>query len=238
EARMTPKKAMDKGKAPMRDDDEQWTTGMVTRSQGLGITIREIQEDMRRGVRETEQRTVPTVEPQAEQRAGEMQGIETAQTEGNDRGHQQAGTSGTTAPFGMEGVSQTQLAEAVQLMIGALRNIIETRSQPRASMGPDPSTVPEARAEVPVQRPGREDADVEVVDMRPHMEERRRRIQDERADMKAFQDMHLPAYQGEMDYKAVDKWLSKMEKIFKYLQCTDEQKVRYATFMLEGDAEK
>ncbi|KAL6001938.1 hypothetical protein ACLOJK_040502 [Asimina triloba] len=118
---------------------------------------------MRRGVRETEQRTVPIVEPQAEQRAGEMQGIETAQTEGNDKGHQQAGTSGTTAPFGMEGVSQTQLAEAVQLMMGALRQIIETRSQPRVSTGPDPSIVPEARAEVPVQRPGREDADVEIV---------------------------------------------------------------------------
>ncbi|KAL5984116.1 hypothetical protein ACLOJK_018218 [Asimina triloba] len=115
---------------------------------------------MRRGVRETEQRTVPIMEPQAE---GEMQGIETTQTEGNDKGHQQAGTSGTTAPFGMEGVSQTQLAEAVQLMMGALRQIIETRSQPRASTGPDPSIVPGARAEVPVQRPGREDADVEIV---------------------------------------------------------------------------
>ncbi|KAL5996764.1 hypothetical protein ACLOJK_007684 [Asimina triloba] len=238
EAWTTPKKAIDKGKAPMRDDDEQRTTGMITRSRGLGITIREIQEDMRSGVRETEQRTVPTVEPQAEQRAGEMQGIKTAQTEGNDRGHQQAGTSGTTAPFGMEEVSQTQLAEAVQLMMGALHQIIETRSQPRALTGPDPSTVLGARAEVPVQRPGREDADVEVVDIRPHMEERRRRIQDERADMKAFQDMHPPAYQGEMDYKAVDKWLSKMEKIFKYLQCTDKQKVWYVTFMLEGDAEK
>ncbi|KAL6004318.1 hypothetical protein ACLOJK_004867, partial [Asimina triloba] len=124
---MAPKKAMDKGKAPMRDDDEQWTTGM---------------EDMRRGIRETEQRTVPTVEPQAEQRAGEMQGIETAQTEGNDRGHRQAGTS-------------------VQLMMGMLRQIIETMSQPRASTGPDPSTVPGARAEVSVQRPGREDVDVE-----------------------------------------------------------------------------
>ncbi|KAL6001842.1 hypothetical protein ACLOJK_040406 [Asimina triloba] len=85
---MAPQKAIDKGKAPIRDDDEQWTTGMVTRSQALGITIREIQEDMRCEVRETEKRTVPTVEPQAEQRAGEMQGIETAQTEGNDRGHQ------------------------------------------------------------------------------------------------------------------------------------------------------
>ncbi|KAL5980024.1 hypothetical protein ACLOJK_039136 [Asimina triloba] len=167
----------------MRDDDEQWTIGMVTRSQELRITIREIQEDMRRGVGETEQRTVPTVEPQAEQRAGEMQGIETTQTEGNDRGHQQAWTSGTTTPFGMEG-----------LMMGALRQIIETRSQPRASTGLNPSTVPGVRAEVPVQRPGREDVDVEVVDMKPHMEERRRRIRDERADMKAFQDIYPPAY--------------------------------------------
>ncbi|KAL5996786.1 hypothetical protein ACLOJK_007706, partial [Asimina triloba] len=125
---MAPKKAIDKGKAPMRDDDEQWTTKLVTGSQGLRITIREIQEDMRRGVRETKQRTLPTVEPQAEQRVGEMQGIETAQTEGNDKGHQQAENSSTTAPFGMEG-------------------IIETRSQPRALTGPDLSTMPGTRAE-------------------------------------------------------------------------------------------
>ncbi|KAL5984909.1 hypothetical protein ACLOJK_038745, partial [Asimina triloba] len=87
EARITSKKAIDKGKAPMKDDDEQWTTGMVARSQALGITIREIREDMRRGVREAEQRMVSTVKPQAKQRVGEMQGIETTQTEGNDRGH-------------------------------------------------------------------------------------------------------------------------------------------------------
>ncbi|KAL5999665.1 hypothetical protein ACLOJK_037950 [Asimina triloba] len=112
-ARIIPKKAIDKGKAPMRDDNEQWTTEMVARSQGL--------------------------------------------------------------------------------------------SQPRALTGHDPFTVSGARAEVPVQRPGREDADVEVVNMRPHMEERRRIIQNKRADMKAFQDMHPPAYQGKIDYKAVDK---------------------------------
>ena len=34
-----------------------------------------------------------------------------------------------------------------------------------------------------------------------------------------------------------EDWISRMEKIFEYLQCTDEQKVRYATFMLERDAE-
>ena len=55
--------------------------------------------------------------------------------------------------------------------------------------------------------------------------------------MKAFQDMRPPTFQGEMDYRVADRWVTRMEKIFDFLRCADEQRVRFATFMLEGEAE-
>ncbi|XP_020258511.1 uncharacterized protein LOC109834906 [Asparagus officinalis] len=41
--------------------------------------------------------------------------------------------------------------------------------------------------------------------------------------------------EGGSDPTAAQEWLKKMEKYFRALGCSEEQKVIYATFMLEGD---
>ncbi|KAL6001082.1 hypothetical protein ACLOJK_006809, partial [Asimina triloba] len=42
----------------------------------------------------------------------------------------------------------------------------------------------------------------------------------------------------ERDYEVIDKWIAHMEKILWYMQCSEELKVLYATYMLKGHAEK
>ncbi|KAL6004273.1 hypothetical protein ACLOJK_004820 [Asimina triloba] len=58
----------------------------------------------------------------------------------------------------------------------------------------------------------------------------------ERLDMRAFNEMRLPAFRVERDYQVVNNWIYQMEKIFKCMQCPEEQMVPYATYVLEGDA--
>ncbi|KAL5978372.1 hypothetical protein ACLOJK_029489 [Asimina triloba] len=65
-----------------------------------------------------------------------------------------------------------------------------------------------------------------------------KRPKEERLDMWTFHEIRPPVYQGERDYRVVDKWISKMKKIFEYLQCSEEKMVRYATSVLEGDVEE
>ena len=47
-----------------------------------------------------------------------------------------------------------------------------------------------------------------------------------------------PTFAGATDPMVVENWLLKMEKLLKVLHCTDSQKVEYATFALEGPAER
>ncbi|XP_011625196.1 uncharacterized protein LOC105421033 [Amborella trichopoda] len=46
-----------------------------------------------------------------------------------------------------------------------------------------------------------------------------------------------PTFLGLGEVEKAYRWRRQIEKIFEVLQCTEEQKVRLGTFMLEGDAE-
>ena len=52
--------------------------------------------------------------------------------------------------------------------------------------------------------------------------------------IKQFQQLKPPTFQGTPDPMAMESWLLGIEKLFKVLPCTDEQKVTFATFTFEG----
>ena len=43
------------------------------------------------------------------------------------------------------------------------------------------------------------------------------------------------SFRGVFDPDKADKWIKAMEKVFSVLDCTDHQKVAFATYMLEAD---
>ncbi|OMP11413.1 Retrotransposon gag protein [Corchorus capsularis] len=51
-----------------------------------------------------------------------------------------------------------------------------------------------------------------------------------------FKKINPPAFEGHFYPLEAESWIKKMDHLFGLLNCTDEQKVSYATFMLEGDA--
>uniref|UniRef100_A0A2N9I8T4 Reverse transcriptase n=1 Tax=Fagus sylvatica TaxID=28930 RepID=A0A2N9I8T4_FAGSY len=53
-----------------------------------------------------------------------------------------------------------------------------------------------------------------------------------------FRKQNPPTFAGATDPMVAENWLLKMEKLLKVLHCTDSQKVEYATFTLEGPAER
>ena len=54
--------------------------------------------------------------------------------------------------------------------------------------------------------------------------------------MEMFQKMNPPSFKGSIDPMDADSWIEKVEKIFEVLPCTENQKVSFAAFMLEGEA--
>ena len=48
---------------------------------------------------------------------------------------------------------------------------------------------------------------------------------------------NLPSFRGTYNLDQVDEWIKVIEKIFTVLTCTEEQKVVFATYMLEADTE-
>ena len=53
----------------------------------------------------------------------------------------------------------------------------------------------------------------------------------------AFLKQRPPSFSGTTNPLEAESWIFKIEKIFKFLGCTDSQKVNYATYMFEGPAE-
>lgn len=51
-----------------------------------------------------------------------------------------------------------------------------------------------------------------------------------------FFRLQPPAFVGGSDPLVAEVWIAQMEKIFKYVPCTEEEKVDFATFMLKDDA--
>ena len=52
-----------------------------------------------------------------------------------------------------------------------------------------------------------------------------------------FRKANPPSFRGAFDPDKADEWVKAMEKVFSVLDCTDRQKVTFATYMLEADAE-
>ena len=52
-----------------------------------------------------------------------------------------------------------------------------------------------------------------------------------------FQRENPPAFEGKYDPDGAMDWLREMERIFRVMDCTDEQKVRYGTHMLKKEAD-
>ena len=48
-----------------------------------------------------------------------------------------------------------------------------------------------------------------------------------------FHKQNPPTFDGELDPMAVENWLLKMEKLLSAFECTDAQKMVYATFALQ-----
>jgi hypothetical protein len=46
-----------------------------------------------------------------------------------------------------------------------------------------------------------------------------------------------PAFLGDLDPMAVERWLQHMERIFRVMRCTDPQKMDLATYKLHGESE-
>ncbi|GKV24936.1 hypothetical protein SLEP1_g34473 [Rubroshorea leprosula] len=55
--------------------------------------------------------------------------------------------------------------------------------------------------------------------------------------VKQFQNMNPTSFKGVPDPNVAESWVKKLEKMFKLLKCTDEQKVELAVFTLEGEAD-
>ena len=53
-----------------------------------------------------------------------------------------------------------------------------------------------------------------------------------------FHKKNPPTFDGEPDPMVAENWLLKMEKLLRALECTDAQKVVYATFSLQGSVER
>ncbi|XP_061371424.1 uncharacterized protein LOC133314012 [Gastrolobium bilobum] len=51
-----------------------------------------------------------------------------------------------------------------------------------------------------------------------------------------FRKHKPPSFQGGHDLIVAVQWLQAMDKIFRVVQCTDDQKVLFSVYMLEGDA--
>ena len=51
-----------------------------------------------------------------------------------------------------------------------------------------------------------------------------------------FKKLSPPSFEGSTDLLEAEKWLREMEKAFTVLKSIDEEKVLYATYMLQGDA--
>ncbi|XP_058774546.1 uncharacterized protein LOC131648833 [Vicia villosa] len=55
--------------------------------------------------------------------------------------------------------------------------------------------------------------------------------------LETFQRNHPPAFRGKHDREGAHEWLKEVERIFRVMDCSDAQKVRFGTHMLEGEAD-
>ncbi|XP_041027012.1 uncharacterized protein LOC121267232 [Juglans microcarpa x Juglans regia] len=53
-----------------------------------------------------------------------------------------------------------------------------------------------------------------------------------------FNSTHPPTFDGRGDSNVAEAWIQNIEEIFSVLECTDHQKIRFATFKLIGEAKR
>ena len=69
--------------------------------------------------------------------------------------------------------------------------------------------------------------------------QRRQRNQAERrGTLTEFLDMRPPHFKGETDPDKAEGWIRELEKIFRVLHCTPQQRVEFATYMLTDRASR
>ncbi|XP_020271651.1 uncharacterized protein LOC109846819 [Asparagus officinalis] len=54
-----------------------------------------------------------------------------------------------------------------------------------------------------------------------------------RSGMGEFKKLSLPSFEGTTDPMIAEHWITKMEKVFTYMRCPEEEKVDYAIYMLK-----
>ena len=52
-----------------------------------------------------------------------------------------------------------------------------------------------------------------------------------------FRKANPPSFRGAFDSDKADEWVKTMKKVFSILDCTNRQKVAFATYLLEADTE-
>ncbi|XP_061336378.1 uncharacterized protein LOC133283530 [Gastrolobium bilobum] len=71
--------------------------------------------------------------------------------------------------------------------------------------------------------------------MQPYLEPAEDRETVDR-QLNAFRKHKPPSFDGSYDPIAAARWIQTLDKIFRVMQCTDPQKLMFATYMLERDA--
>jgi len=56
--------------------------------------------------------------------------------------------------------------------------------------------------------------------------------------LEQFQKLYPPAFKGEANPMQAEEWLHQIEKILDIMECTEIQRVSFATFMFQGKAER
>ncbi|KEH16968.1 Ty3/Gypsy polyprotein/retrotransposon, putative, partial [Medicago truncatula] len=55
--------------------------------------------------------------------------------------------------------------------------------------------------------------------------------------LETFLRNHPPAFKGRYDPDGAQTWLKEVERIFRVMQCSEVQKVRFGTYMLAEEAD-
>ncbi|KAL5986359.1 hypothetical protein ACLOJK_014692, partial [Asimina triloba] len=232
---MAPKRNVDKGKAPMVDEEPR---GPRTRFGSSTLIIREEREQAREAEDRTTQMGTSSDVYEEEDRLfhGSMpaegqartEEIRTKETTGLQPERSEPSGREMTPQVAVGRSNKDRMSMMIDIMVDMmtqLRDVLARQNRAEVERSPPrphyrvAQEVPPRGSVTPVEEPGRE----------------LRGLVMERLDMRAFHEMKPPIFRGERDYRVVNNWIYQMEKIFEYMQRPEEQMVPYATYVLEGN---
>ncbi|KAL6013689.1 hypothetical protein ACLOJK_004187 [Asimina triloba] len=199
---MDSKRAADKGKAPMSEEEPR---ELPTRARRVAVIIGE---------------------PNIPGRTARVSSLEDRQYEESESmeisdDEQDIPIEGVLAFERGEGVSTQGVSQAMPTPSGgdgvAMAATLTQIMQPSQAHEEPVEPIPPAPVVLPVQEA--------------------RRSELGRFDIKAFQKMKPPMFSGNKDFRVIDSWVDRIEKIFMYMSCPEEYKVLYVTYMLDGTTE-